>query len=297
MPERRGGAAAAGWLGERARAFGDVWRVFRRHRAARLALSVLVAVGLATPAAVVLLAVDPEGISADVLVAPSLHHVLGTDYLGRDVLARVLHGVNTSLVVGTAVALIGMATGLALGSLAGYYGGWTDHLIMRAADALLIIPTFFLVLAIAFIFGGRLVFVVVLLGITTWPQIARIVRAEVLALREEAFVLGARAIGVGDAKLMFREILPNTLPPVIAMIALLASSGILTEASLSFLGVGDPNVVSLGQMLTSGLEYATSAWWVPAFPGAAIFVLVLLLNVVGDGLNVALNPRLRSYLT
>ncbi len=294
MPDRT--VPVLSWIRERLRGMDDFWRVFRRHRAARFALYTLVAVTITTPAAVLLLAVEPEAISARVLDAPSRHHPLGTDYLGRDILGRVLHGVNTSLVVGTTVALIGMSIGVALGSVAGYYGGWVDHVVMRAADALLIVPTFFLVLSIAFLFGGRLVFVVVLLGVTTWPQIARIVRAEVLALREEAFVLGARALGVSDAKLMFREILPNTLPPVIAMVALLASSGILTEASLSFLGVGDPNVVSLGQMLTSGLEYATSAWWVPAFPGAAIFALVLLLNVLGDGLNVALNPRLRSFL-
>jgi peptide/nickel transport system permease protein len=282
------------WLRARVRALADFWRVFRRNRAALGALYALVAVGLGTPAGAVLLAVQPEELSADVLTAPSRSHPMGTDYLGRDVLGRVLHGVNTSLVVGTSVALLGVSIGIVLGSLAGYYGSWIDHAIMRAADALLIVPTFFLVLSIAFLFGGRLLFVVLLLGITTWPQIARIVRAEVLALREEAFVVSARALGAGDAKLMFKEILPNTLPPVIAMIALLASSGILTEASLSFLGVGDPNVVSLGQMLTSGLEYATSAWWVPAFPGGAIFILVLLLNVLGDGLNVALNPRLRT---
>lgn len=289
-------APGSPWWRDRLRGLVDFWHVFRRHRAARLALAVLLGVAVTAPVAVLLLAVQPDAISADVLDAPSRRHLLGTDYLGRDILGRVLHGVNTSLVVGTAVALLGMSIGLALGSVAGYYGGWLDHLVMRAADALLIVPTFFLVLSIAFIFGGRLVFVIVLLGVTTWPQIARIVRAEVLALREEAFVLAARALGVGDAKLVFREILPNTLPPVIAMVALLASSGILTEASLSFLGVGDPNVVSLGQMLTSGLEYATTAWWVPACPGAAIFLLVLLLNVLGDGLNVALNPRLRSRL-
>jgi peptide/nickel transport system permease protein len=284
------------WIGDRLRGLADFWRVFRRHRAARVALYALVVVAVTTPTAVLVLGIEREAISADVLDGPSRRHPLGTDYLGRDILGRTLHGVNTSLVVGIAVALLGMSIGVALGSIAGYYRGWVDHVIMRVADALLIVPTFFLVLSIAFIFGGRLVFVIALLGVTTWPQIARIVRAEVLALREEAFVLAACAMGVGDAKLVFREILPNTLPPVIAMVALLASSGILTEASLSFLGVGDPNVVSLGQMLTSGLEYATSAWWVPAFPGAAIFVLVLLLNVLGDGLNVALNPRLRSDL-
>jgi len=264
------------WAEDRLHGLADFWRVFRRHRAARAALCALAVIVVMTPTAVAVLGIEREVISADVLDGPSRRHPLGTDYLGRDILGRTLHGVNTSLVVGTAVALLGMSIGVTLGAVAGYYGGWVDHLIMRAADALL--------------------FVVVLLGVTTWPQIARIVRAEVLALRDEAFVLAACALGVGDAKLVFREILPNTLPPVIAMVALLASSGILTEASLSFLGVGDPNVVSLGQMLTSGLEYATSAWWVPAFPGAAIFVLVLLLNILGDGLNVALNPRLRSHL-
>ena len=197
----------------------------------------------------------------------------------------MLHGVNTSLLVGASVAAIALCIGLVLGTTAGFYRGSIDHVIMRAADGLLIVPTFFLVLAVAFIFGGRLTFVIVMLGLTTWPQIARIVRAEVLALKEEAFVQSARALGAGDLHLMFREILPNTLPPVVAMIALLGSSAILAEASLSFLGVGDPNVVSLGQMLTSGLEYVTNAWWVPGFPGAAIFVLVLLLNVLGDGLT------------
>jgi peptide/nickel transport system permease protein len=271
----------------------DVWRLFRRQRAALAALVGLIAIAVASPSAVVLTRIDPEAISADVLGRPSLAHAMGTDYLGRDILGRVLHGVNTSLLVGASVAGCALAIGLVLGTTAGFYRGSIDHVIMRVADGLLIVPTFFLVLTVAFIFSGRLAFVIVLLGVTMWPQIARIVRAEVLALKEEAFVLSARAMGAGDLRLMFRQILPNTLPPVVAMIALLASSGILAEASLSFLGVGDPNVVSLGQMLTSGLEYVTNAWWVPGFPGAAIFVLVVLLNMLGDGLNVALDPRLR----
>jgi peptide/nickel transport system permease protein len=271
----------------------ELWRAFSRQRAAAGGFLALAVIVVASPSIVVLSRIDPEAISADVLGRPSLAHVMGTDYLGRDILGRVLHGVNTSLLVGASVSAIALAIGLVLGTAAGFYRGSIDHVIMRAADGLLIVPTFFLVLTVAFIFGGRLAFVIVMLGLTTWPQIARIVRAEVLALKEEPFVLSARAIGAGDVHLMFREILPNTFPPVVAMIALLASSAILAEASLSFLGVGDPNVVSLGQMLTSGLEYVTNAWWVPGFPGAAIFVLVLLLNVLGDGLNVVLNPRLR----
>jgi peptide/nickel transport system permease protein len=276
-------------LGRRLEPF---WRVFRRQRQAVVALGTLTAITVTVPIAAALVARDPGALSADVLAPPSASHPMGTDYLGRDILGRLLHGVNTSLLVGAAVAAAATTIGIVLGLLAGFYGGWIDHVIMRVADGLLIIPTFFLVLLVAFIFGGGLGRVVVLLGLTAWPQICRIARAEVLALREEAFVPSARALGSPDRRIIFRELLPNTLPPVIAMIALLGSYGILTEASLSFLGVGDPNVVSLGQMLTNGLESATTAWWVPAFPGAAIFVLVVLLNAVGDGLNVALNPRL-----
>ena len=268
------------------------WRAFQRNRSAVVALCALLAISALAPSAVFFLANNADVLSADVLSPPSRDHPMGTDDLGRDVFTRVLHGVNISLLVGATVAFLATAIGVVGGVLAGYYGGWVDMTAMRLADGLLIIPTFLLVLSIASVFGGRLLNVIVLLGITMWPQIARIVRAEVLSLKEEAFILSARAVGVSDARLMFKGILPNTLPPVIAMVAILASAGILTEASLSFLGIGDPNVVSLGQMLTSGLENATTAWWVPAFPGAAIFALVLLLNVLGDGLNVALNPRL-----
>src|SRR5437667_199183 len=144
------------------------------------------------------LVLGPDAISPDELAPPSAKHWMGSDYLGRDVFARVLHGVNTSLLVGAAVAVTATAIGLVLGTLAGYRGGWIDHVIMRVADALLIIPTFFLVLSIAFVFGGTLTSVIVLLGVTLWPPIARIVRAEVLTLKEEAFVLSARALGVSD---------------------------------------------------------------------------------------------------
>ena len=268
------------------------WRVFRRQRQAVVALVTLAAITAMVPVMARFFVTDPYEMSVDALAPPSMRHPLGTDYLGRDVLVRLLHGVCTSLSVGAAVAATATTIGIIFGLFAGFYGGYVEHTIMRIADGLLIIPTFFLVLLVGFIFGGGLGSVVWLLGVTAWPQISRIVRAEVLSLREEAFVASARALGAPDRRIIFRELLPNTLPPVIAMVALLGSYGILTEASLSFLGVGDPNVVSLGQMLTNGLESATTAWWVPAFPGAAIFTLVVLLNALGDGLNIALNPRL-----
>jgi len=161
----------------------DVWRVFLRQRAALAALLALVAIAVASPSVVILSQVDPEAISVDVLGRPSLAHAMGTDYLGRDILGRVLHGVNTSLLVGAAVAGLALAIGLVLGTTAGFYRGAIDHVIMRVSDGLMIVPTFFLVLAVAFIFSGRLAFVIVLLGVTMWPQIARIVQIRSCAIR------------------------------------------------------------------------------------------------------------------
>jgi peptide/nickel transport system permease protein len=288
-------ATPAGAAGPGARGGGRMqyfWRALRRQRLPMASLVVLLALALTAVFANSILRQNPNLMSPETLIPMSAAHPLGTDYLGRDVMTRVAYGVRASFVVGLAVAAIALSAGLVVGLVAGYYGGAVEALLMRAADALLILPGFFLALLVAYLFGGRLATVILLLGFTGWPQIARIGRAEVLSLKATEFVESARAAGASNPRILFREILPNALPPVLAMMALLTSYGILSEASLSFLGVGDPNVISLGGMLTSGLQYATTAWWVPTFPGAAIFVLVLLLNTVGDGVSVALNPRL-----
>jgi peptide/nickel transport system permease protein len=285
------GAPPAGAADERFRRLRFVWKALSRQRvplAALLVLLILGAVGALAPA---ILPRDPNAMTSDTLSPLSAAHPFGADYLGRDVMTRMAYGIKASFIVGLAVAAIAMSVGLACGLVAGYYGGWVEHLLMRTADALLILPGFFLALIVAFLFGGRLFTVIMLLGLTGWPQIARIARAEVLSLKTTEFVESARALGASSARIVLREILPNALPPVLALMALLMSYGILSEASLSFLGVGDPNVISLGGMLSNGLQYATTAWWVPTFPGAAIFLLVLLLNIVGDGLSVALNPQ------
>jgi peptide/nickel transport system permease protein len=258
------------------------------------ALAALVLVGALGALAPAILPRDPNAMTGDTLSAISAAHPFGADYLGRDVLTRMAYGIKTSFIAGLAVAAIAMSAGLTCGLVAGYSGGWVEHLLMRTADALLILPGFFLALIVAFLFGGRLITVIMLLGLTGWPQIARIARAEVLSLKATEFVESARAAGASNARIVVREILPNALPPVLALMALLMSYGILSEASLSFLGVGDPNVISLGGMLSNGLQYATTAWWVPTFPGAAIFLLVLLLNIIGDGLSMVLNPALTA---
>ncbi|HET7264290.1 MAG TPA: ABC transporter permease [bacterium] len=280
--------------GGRFRRLQFVWKALRRQRVPLAALAVLMALGAGSAFAPTIFPRDPNAMTGDTLGPVSGAHPFGADYLGRDVLTRTAYGIEVSFVAGVAVAAIAMSAGLACGLVAGYYGGWIEHLLMRTADALLILPGFFLALIVAFLFGGRLSTVIILLGLTGWPQIARIARAEVLSLKSTEFVESARAIGASNRRIVFREILPNALPPVLALMALLMSYGILSEASLSFLGVGDPNVISLGGMLSNGLQYATTAWWVPTFPGAAIFVLVLLLNIVGDGLSVALSPHARQ---
>jgi peptide/nickel transport system permease protein len=286
--------APSGADGGRFRRLGFVWKVLRRQRVPMAAFVVLVALAALGALAPTVLPRDPNAMTGDTLSPVSAAHPFGADYLGRDVMTRMAYGIKVSFIVGLAVAAIAMSAGLACGLAAGYYGGWIEHLLMRTADALLILPGFFLALIVAFIFGGRLLTVILLLGLTGWPQIARIARAEVLSLKATEFVESARAVGASSARIVLREILPNALPPVLALMALLMSYGILSEASLSFLGVGDPNVISLGGMLSNGLQYATTAWWVPTFPGAAIFVLVLLLNIVGDGLSAALDPHARQ---
>ncbi len=290
----RAGTGPAAGPGGRPGRFHYFWRALSRQRVPMAALCLLLVLGLGAIFTKTILPRNPSAMSGDTLMPMSSAHLLGSDYLGRDVMSRMAYGIRASFLVGLSVAGIAISIGLAVGLLAGYYGGWIEHLLMRVADALLILPGFFLALLVAYLFGGRLVTVIMLLGFTGWPQIARVARAEVLSLKAMEFVESARAVGASNRRIMFKAILPNALPPVIAMMALLVSYGILSEASLSFLGVGDPNVISLGGMLSNGLQYATTAWWVPTFPGAAIFLLVLLLNVVGDGLSVALNPYARQ---
>jgi peptide/nickel transport system permease protein len=190
--------------------------------------------------------------------------------------------------------LVAVVLGICVGGVAGYFGGLLDTLLMRATDACMVLPTFFLILIVASIFGGHIWLLIAMIGITNWPDIARLVRAEFLSLRERDFAVAAKAVGAGHSMIMWRHILPNALPVIIPTISLRAAEAIMTEASLSFLGVGDLNVVSLGQMLMHALKFMRMAWWTAAFPGLTIFITVLAFNLVGDGLNDALNPRLKE---
>jgi peptide/nickel transport system permease protein len=236
---------------------------------------------------------DPLKTSAQVLQAPSRQHLLGTDYLGRDVLSRVIWGARVSLLVAGVSAGIAAVCGLIVGGVSGHRGGAVDAALMRATDGFMVLPTFFLVLVVVSVFGGGTWFLSAMIGLTSWPSMARLVRGEFLTLRAREFVTAAEAMGAAPLFVIARHILPNALPVIIVNTSLRAGYAMVTEASLGFLGLGDPGAISLGQMLTNTVQFARNAWWVAVFPGAAITVFVLAFSALGDVLNEAAEPEAR----
>jgi peptide/nickel transport system permease protein len=229
------------------------------------------------------------------LRAPSTDHWLGTDEYGRDVWSRVLHGGRVSLTVGLAAVGISTLIGIILGALAGYFGGAIDQLIMRLVDIFLCIPTLFLILMFIVFVGPNVFNVMIIIGLTSWTELARLVRAEFITLKQREYVMAARAMGLSHRRIMFRHILPNALAPVFVSATFGVAGAILLESGLSFLGLGvQPPTPSWGNILTSGKDYITQAWWLTLFPGLAIFLTVLGYNLLGDGLRDYLDPRMRG---
>jgi peptide/nickel transport system permease protein len=229
----------------------------------------------------------------NVLSPPDKQHLLGTDELGRDVLSRIIWGSRISLKVGFIAVGIAIMIGIVTGSIAGFYGGKVDALLMRFVDIMLAFPTFFLILAVIAILEPNIFTIMVVIGITSWMDVARLVRAEFLTLKETDFVSAAKAVGVSDKRLMFRHILPNALSPVFVAATFGVAGAILIESSLSFLGLGvQPPEPSWGNILTSGKDNIEVAWWLSLYPGLAILITVLSYNLVGEGLRDALDPRL-----
>lgn len=236
---------------------------------------------------------DPQDMVAQPLLWPGddAAHLLGSDSLGRDVLAQLVYGTRASLLVGVASAAIGLAIGMVVGSTAGYFGGWIDTLLMRLVELFQTTPTFLLVIVIVAIREPSLSTIALAIGLASWPTVARLVRAQFRSLRESDFVMAARSLGYSSTRIIVQEILPNALPPVIVAASVMIANAILTEAGLSFLNMRDPNVISWGGMIGDGRDQLRSAWFLTALPGAAIAAAVLSLNLVGDGLNEILNPR------
>jgi peptide/nickel transport system permease protein len=272
------------------------WRHFRRNRLA-LAGALIVAVMLAVALLAPLLApYDPSAIRVgSILLPPSFDHLLGTDALGRDVLSRMIYGTQISLLVGFVAVGIAVLIGVIVGALAGYYPGWVDTLFMRLVDIMLSIPTFFLILAVIALVGPNLLNIMVVIGVTSWMGVARLVRGEFLALKESDYVLAARALGVPAYRIIFSHILPNAMAPVYVSTILGIAAAVLVESSLSFLGLGvQPPTPSWGNILTDGKANIEIAWWLSLFPGLAILVTVLGYNLLGEGLRDALDPRLKK---
>ena len=275
----------------------------RRARVDRLAAAGAVVVAVAVALALLAPALAPgdpvKNSLLDRLTPPmwaaggDAKHPLGTDTLGRDVASRLLHGARVSLVVGFSAVLVAGALGVALGLLSGWYRGWLDDIVMRVGDVQLAFPVLVLAVAVLAVLGASLANLIVVLGVTGWITYARIVRGEVLTLREREFVAAARALGARDGWILRRHLLPNVLPPITVVATFSVARTIIAEASLSFLGLGIPAPQpSWGAMLDEGRNYITTGWWLALFPGLAILLLVLGINLVGDWLRDVLDPRM-----
>lgn len=269
----------------------EFWRKFSQEKMAVFGLGLIACVAILAVVAP-LYRYGPMDQTNAMLVAPGSEHWFGTDNLGRDIFSRLLWGGRVSFLFGLVVAGLSLVVGVLIGAVSGYYGGWLDDLLSRIVEIFMMIPSLFLIILIVAMFGSSLPFIMLVSGLTLWPANAKITRAQVLTYKNELYVDAARAAGGNDFNLLAGHILPNSLYPVIANATLQMASAIMLEASLSFLGLGDPNVVSWGQVLKSGQNYITSAPWICISAGAAIFILVFAFNLVGDGVNYALNPRL-----
>ncbi len=272
----------------------EVWqRIIHNKMAMSGACLVFVMVFLAVLAPFI--AIDPGAVDITrQLQAPNIHAVLGTDDLGRDVFARIVYGARISLLVGFVAVGIATLVGIVLGAVAGYYGGWADIIIMRFVDIMLCFPSFFLILAVIAFLEPSIWNIMIIIGLTGWMGVARLVRAEFLSLRERDFVLAVRSLGASDLRIIMRHILPNALSPVLVSAALGIAGAILTESALSFLGIGvQPPTPSWGNMLIAGKQTLGTAWWLSVFPGLAILLTVLGYNLLGEGLRDALDPRLK----
>lgn len=272
----------------------EAWRVFRRNKAAMLGLALLGGVIALMGLGPLLWPVDAFEIVGRPFTGPFEDRTLplGSDYLGRDILAGMVVGGRATLAVGLAAATITVTIGLTVGALAGYFGGWIDEALSRFTEVFQVMPSLLFAMVLMTLFDPSLTTAIVAIGMVTWTSTARLARAEFMRLRKLEYVSAARALGAGHLRLMLREILPNAAPPLIVSATLIIGVAILFEAGLSFLGLSDPNVMSWGLMIGANRKYVLDAWWAVTFPGFAIFLTVLGTSLVGDGLNDALNPKM-----
>lgn len=271
------------------------WKLFLANKGAVAGAILLVIIALAGIFGEMLYPVSAMDIVAAPLEAPSMTLLMGADYLGRDVLAGILHGAGTTLVISLAATLTTVIVGLFMvGAVSGFFGGRVDNILMRITEFFQVLPPILLAMVLVAVFGAKIWNVILVIGLVSWPPLARLTRAEFLKLKEREFIRAEYSIGSSNLNIMFRVLLPNASPPLIVATALTVGTAILFESGLSFLGLSDPDVASWGYMIGSSRDYIFDAWWSVIYPGAAIFLTVLSLSLLGDGLNDALNPKLRQ---
>ena len=276
--------------------FGEAWAVYRRNKPAMFGTILLIAIAAFIIYGTIFFRGDPYEIVWAPHEAPGLEATvpLGTDYLGRSILTGLLKGGGPTLAVGAAAALITVVIGVSIGAIAGYFGGWGDDLLMRITEFFQVLPALLFAMVVVTLFSPTMITTALAIGLVLWPQTARLTRAEFLKIRELEYVTAARSIGASNGRIMWKVILPNALPPLIVSATLSVGVGILFQAGLSFLGLDDPNTMSWGLMIGANRQYILDAWWPVTFPGIAIFLTVLAVSLIGDGLNDAFNPKLRE---
>jgi peptide/nickel transport system permease protein len=274
----------------------EIVRAYFRSPAAIVGLFLLLVVIAMAASASWLFPRDPLALAGRPLVWPFTNprFPLGTDNSGRDIAAQIFYGARISLLIGGVATVIAVLIGIVIGAVSGYYGGWVDNVLMRITEAFQTLPNFLLLLVLIAVFGSNINTVIIAIGIVSWPAPARLTRAEFLSLRNREFVQAGRTLGLKDLKLIFGEILPNALPPVIVYASVVMAVSILLESALAFLRLSDPNVASWGNLIGLGRDVLRVQWYVSAIPGIAILLTVLAVSLVGQGLNDALNPRLKG---
>lgn len=274
---------------------GNFWTRYQRNRSAVAGLVILVFIVLLAATAQMLFPDDPFRLAGRAMSAPGENgFLLGSDSLGRDVAAGIAHGAKTSLLIGMVATIVAVGFGTIMGGLAGYYGGKIDDLLMRTTEMFQTIPSFVFAILLVAIMKPSIKSIIIAIAVVSWPAVARLVRGEFLSLKNREFVQACHILGMSDTRIMLGEILPNCLSPIIVIGSLMVATAILIESGLAFLGLGDPNIMSWGFQVGAGRTMLRSAWWIVTFPGIAILITVLAINLVGEGLNDALNPRLRE---
>jgi peptide/nickel transport system permease protein len=267
--------------------------MFAANRSALFGLGLLILILLLAFFGPLLYPIDPFEMVAAPMTSPGKEFPLGADYLGRDVLAGILHGAKVTLMIGFAATIFTLIIGIIIGVLAGFYGGWVENFLMRLTEFFQVLPALLLAMVLVLLFSPSIITIIFSIAVTSWTPMARLTRAEFLKIKEREFILAERSMGSSNRRIMWKVILPNASPPLIVAAALGVGIAILFEAALSFLGLGDPNTFTWGYMVGASRDYIWDTWWAVTYPGLAIFLTVLSISLIGDGLNDVLNPKLR----